>query len=389
MKIRYTDRSMIMRFGAGPLTVSDEMGARLMREKKAIPITSFETPPIDKDLRDDKGRERLNQPKKTTGLRPRVGWVQDTGKFGGAELSNLQVVKVGEELGYDFYTCTPSNFSKGKLITCDFLVVNNFFLFKPEQYHFILDLLFEHSKPYVKYEHDHREIMGTEARPKLARALFGRSFLNVFISPFQVENHRKYLGDLIEPYYLLPPAVDTGRFKIIRGIERDPKLMVNTSGRLFESKGYYRMLQFALSKKKYNFEIYSRNYRDIEKPFEQLKNVRVFPPVENDYLPQVYNRAAYTVHLPQAYEACGRTIAEGVLCGCEPIMNDNVGIKSFKEFHLGDKRLFKYEKFKCCIEQGPYSFWKAVWRYYNGLDKVSLGNMSNGWKYYIGWKKHV
>jgi len=369
MKIRYTDRSMVMRFGAKPIEVGDEMGAKLMSEKRAVPVSSFDTPPADKDLRDEKGQERLKQPRKTTGLRPRVGWVQDTEKYGGAELSNLRVIRAGEELGYDFYTCTPRRFDKGKLITCDFLVVNNFFFFKPEQYHFILDLLFEHGKPYVKYEHDHREIIGDESRPKVARLLFGRSFLNVFISPFQADNHRRHLGDLIDPYYLLPPAVDTGRFRILRGIERDPKLMVNTSGRLFESKGYYRMLQFALSKPKFKFEIYSRNYRDIEGPFEQLKNVRVFPPVDNEYLPKVHNRAAYTIHLPQALEACGRTIAEGVLCGCKPILNDNVGIKSFKEFHLGDEKLFDYSKFKFYVEQGPYSFWKAVWKYFNGLDR--------------------
>lgn len=367
MKIRYTDKGLMQRFGSKVYEVADDMGAKLMRNRMAVPVSSFDNPPVDKVLKDKK---EFKDKFKSVGKRPRVGWVQDTSVYGGAELSNKVVIKAGEELGYIFYVCTPESFDKKKLIECDFLVINNFFFFAPGQFHFILDLLFEYKKPYVKYEHDHREIIGPDARPMLARLLFNQSFLNIFISPMQEQNHRRHLGMIIDPYYLLPPAIDTGIFKLLDGIKRDPKLAVNTCGRLYNSKGYYRMLQFALNKKDLNFEIYTRDHKEIAEPFEQLKNVRVFPLVEHDYLPKVYNRATYTIHLPQGLEACGRTIAEGLLCGCEPIVNDNLGIMSFEDLHIGDKKWFRYEKFKFLIEQGPYSFWKAVWYHRNGLDKV-------------------
>jgi len=51
MKIRYTERGLVQRFGNAPVVVSDEMGARLLAEGKAIAITSFETPPIDQEAR--------------------------------------------------------------------------------------------------------------------------------------------------------------------------------------------------------------------------------------------------------------------------------------------------------------------------------------------------
>ena len=278
-------------------------------------------------------------------------------------------MKAGRKLGFDFYICTPRSFDRRKLIACDLLIINNFFFFEQKQSHFILDLIYEYEKPFVKYEHDHREIIGDQARPKLARILFGRSFLNVFISPFQEQNHRQHLGDLIDPLFILPPAIDTERFKPIKGIQRDPKKMVSVTGRLYPSKGFQHILNFALSKQKeFTFEIYTKNYKEVKDDFRKLKNVTVMPPVENDYLPKVYSSAGYTIHLPQAYEACGRTIAEGLLCGCKPITNQNVGIRSFAQFYIGDEKRFDVGKFKKAIEQGVFDFWKAVWVRMNELD---------------------
>jgi len=248
------------------------------------------------------------------------------------------------------------------------LIINNFFFFQPEQFHFILDLIFEYGKPYIKYEHDHREIIGEQARPKVARILFGHSLLNIFISPMQMQKHREHLGDLIDPHLLLPPAIDTKRFRVLNGVKRDPKKIVNVTGRLYESKGFRHMLQFVISKQgEYKFEIYTKNHKDVKQVFSKLKDVKIMPPVENDYLPQVYNSAGYVIHLPRALEACGRTIAEGLLCGCEPITNVNVGIRSFKEFNIGNKKLFDIKTFRSYIEQGLFSFWRAVDTAFHGI----------------------
>lgn len=365
MKVRFTDREFIRRFGASPIEVSDAQAARYMESKQAIPVTSFDNPPLDTKPREKKVADR---PASAGGRRPLVGWLHDTEKHGGAELSNFTVIKAGEDFGFGIYLCSPHTFDKNRLVECDFLIVSNFFFFESEQYHFILDLIFEYKKPFIKYEHDHREIMGEQSRLALASLLFGHSFLNVFISPMQAENHRKSLGDLIDPFFLLPPAVDTTRFRELDGIERDKHKMVSVTGRLRESKGFRLLLQFVMAKQKwYRFEIYTRKPEEVLTMFGRFKCVKVFPPVDNDYLPKVYNSAGFTIHLPKALEACGRTIAEGLLCGCRPITNNHVGIKSFEEFHIGDKKLFNLETFRAKLARGPYDFWRAVDLAWHGL----------------------
>lgn len=366
MKIRFIQRDLIGRHGSKPLDVSDRQAVEYVKKKWAVPVTSFDNPPLDKKPKEEKRRD-------LGGRSPLIGWVHDTDKHGGAELSNLTVIEAGEELGFGIYLCTPSTFDKSLLVQCDLLVINNFFFFPPEQYHFILDLIFEYRKPFVKYEHDHREIMGDEARPSLALLLFGHSILNVFISPMQAENHRKCLGDVIDPFLLLPPAVDTKMFRMLDNVERDPQRMVSATGRLRDSKGFRHLLQFVVSKhKEFNFEIYTRKPEEVETVFGKFDCVKVFPPVENSYLPKVYNSAGYVIHLPRALEACGRIVAEGMLCGCSPITNENVGIRSFREFHVGDKRLFNLEKFRKVLSLGPYRFWRAVDLAMHGLYERSV-----------------
>ena len=331
------------------------------RERKKEEIVSSSSPPIQKVEVLTKGKKKFRDygGKRNRGY-PSVAWIHDTQKYGGAELSNQRVIEVGRKLGFEIYECYPETFDKVKLIEADFLIVNNFFYFPQDQYYFILDLIFEYGRPFVKYEHDHREVYGNTARIKLARLLFGRSFLNVFISPFQMENHKKKLGKLVEPYYLLPPAIDTEKFKILPDIKRENSKVISMTGRLYHSKGLQHVANFVRVKHHWKFEIYSKEPGKVEEYFKDVKNVKIFSPVDYEELPKIYNSAGYTIHLPQELEACGRTIAEGVLCGCAPLYNRNVGIGSFKAFHLGDKKLFDYEKFKEVCRIGPYQFWKTV-----------------------------
>lgn len=362
MKIKIKQRDLIRRFGTISKTVTEDTAIEKVRRGEADIIS---TPPSSETIMTEAKNKPKHKPRDYGGRRlrgyPYVAWVHDTERYGGAELSNQTVIEIGRRLGFEIYECYPTTFDRQKLVEADLLILNNFFFFESEQYHFILDLLFEYKRPYVKYEHDHREVYGGKARPKLARLLFGRSFLNVFISPFQADNHRKKLGDLIDPYYLLPPAIDTEKFKLMPEIEKVSKKVINMTGRLYHSKGLQHIAAFARTKSHWwKFEVYTKNTDEVKEYFGKANNVKVFPPVEHDKLSEIYNSAEYTIHLPQAYEACGRTIAEGVLCGCKPIYNENVGIKSFKYFHLGDKKKFNYDKFKESCRKGPYMFWKAV-----------------------------
>ncbi len=375
MRIVYIDRDYVSRLGIREYDVPDEKGADLVRRGKARAIIDPVSPLVDKTARQE-ARKPVEEPKsrvpskgaKKLGHHPHVAWIHDTEKLGGAELSNQTVINVGRKLGFKIYECYPRTFDKQRLLRCDYFIVNNFFFFEPEQYHFIMDVLFEYKKPFVKYDHDHREIIGEQVRLKTARLLFGKSFLNVFISPFHMENHRKRLGYLIDPCWVLPPAIDTNIFKSLPNVERDEKKMVNVCGKLYESKGFRHMLHFAMNTQgKHTFEIYTSNDQEVRAVFRELSNVKVYSPLPNRNLAEVYNSAGYTIHLPHALEACGRTIAEGLLCGCRPITNKNIGILSFREFHIGDEKKFNVEKFKAAIDLGIYRFWKEVELHYYGV----------------------
>jgi len=381
MLIRYVNRDYVKRFGKKSYKVPDDTGAGLVRRGIAeAVISSVGAPPVSKvpsvDAKPKIGTDgsKSQAPaekvvkgdvvkRKQQAFRgfPRVGWVHDSVTLGGAELSNQTVIAAGEQLGFNIYQCYPGTFDKHELARCDLLIINNFFHFEMPQMHFILDLLFEYKRPFVKYDHDHREIMGDQARPKLARLLFGRSILNVFISPFHADNFRKALGDIVEPYFLLPPAIDTGIFKLIPEVERDPNKVVNVTGRLYESKGFRHVLHFCLSREgKNTFEVYTRNHQAVKNTFGQMKHVEVFPLLPNETLPKIYNSAGFVLHLPHALEACGRTVAEGLLCGCQPIINKNVGIQSFKGLNVGDQKKFNPDLFRRVCKQGIWEFWKAV-----------------------------
>jgi hypothetical protein len=46
-------------------------------------------------------------------------------------------------------------------------------------------------------------------------------------------------------------------------------------------------------------------------------------------LSEIYNRTQKFVHIPKWQEPSARTVVEAALCGCELILNENVGVLSF------------------------------------------------------------
>jgi len=147
----------------------------------------------------------------------RIGWVQDFSKNGGAELSNRYLVEIGEKLGYDIVGITPVNFNKQVLYNADLLIINNFFEFPIEKFNTVMDAIYEKRIPYIKYDHDHREMH----RPYFSRQLFTLSKLNVFISPLHKEKTINLLGSQINNHSIcLPLSIDTEVYKQVKGIKR-------------------------------------------------------------------------------------------------------------------------------------------------------------------------
>lgn len=252
-------------------------------------------------------------------------------------MSNRCVVGVGENLGYDIVGVTPQNFHREVLRDCDLAIVNNFFEFNPAQAREVLEVLWGAGKPYVKYEHDSREI----GRLGLSKRLFGESILNVFLSPAHLENHRAKIGC---EGIALPLAIQTDLFRPVAGVERVP-------GRALIVGGWNKGGKTAGSLQRFIREHSDMTFVSVGFGVPGCEALPHFPLKE---MPAIYSAAEYLVHHPDIICAGERVIFEAALCGAKVEMNGNVGHKSWK------RDLSDTEGLREWLRQAPFDFWKAV-----------------------------
>lgn len=268
----------------------------------------------------------------------RVAWVQDNSRpHGGAETSNRCVVAAGERLGFDIVGITPENFHLRVLEECDVVIVNNFFQFKPEQVRVVLHTIWDNRKPYVKYEHDSREL----GRAGFAKRLFNESILNVFLSPHHYNNHRTHLGcDGVA----LPLAIDVDMFRPVPNTKRDMRKALIVGG-------WRKGGKTAGSLGKYIQQRQELNYVSVGFEFPRTTCI---PHVTLKEMPALYSSAGWLIHLPDIVCAGERVFFEAALCGCQVVANNNVGHLSWR-WDLSD-----VEGLRTWLRQAPYDFWKAV-----------------------------
>lgn len=267
----------------------------------------------------------------------KIAWVQDySRRHGGAELSNKAVVSVGERLGFDVVGVTPKNFPEAVLATCDLVVVNNFWQFSDRQTRLVMEVLKQ--KPFVKYEHDSREL----GRPEFAKRLFLNSALNVFLSPAHLARHKAALECDGMP---LPLAIETARYTPVPSVKRIP-------GRALIVGGWAKGGKTAGSLGRYVQE-----YSDLEfaSVGHQIPGVAVtLPFAEPANMPAIYSSAEHLVHLPDCFCAGERVIFEAALCGCKVTMNSNVGHASW------GRDLTDPDGLRAWLDQAPYEFWRMI-----------------------------
>jgi len=271
----------------------------------------------------------------------KIAWVQDYSKpHGGAEQSNSHVVSVGENLGFDIIGITPSNFNIKILKTADMIIINNFMEFPVEKFNNILSVLYEDRIPYIKYDHDLRELK----RVNISKQLFSLSVKNIFISPKHLDKFAEGLGEQIREHSVcLPLSINTNLFKQLKDVKR----LHNT------------VLVPASKKDGVNIERYmelnpKKEYFFIDQPKLQVPKMvkhEIIPFCDLDKMPEIYNTYEEMLHLPFSFWAGERLYFEALLCGCKPIVNDNVGHTSWD---------INPRKLKKTLEKAPYKFWKEV-----------------------------
>ena len=269
----------------------------------------------------------------------KVAWVQDYSKpNGGAELSNQTICRIGELLGFDLALVTPQSFNVSILTAADIIIINNFFEFQDEHYTIMYNVLYEKRIPYVKYDHDYREI---HKRADKARQMFTMSLLNVFISPDHMNKTIDILGEQIRSHSIcLPIAIDTRSY-------------INyTNDRIKNSVLIPRIEKCKAT---------VRNDIETLKTFEKITVIgnnefvapdgivcNIIEKQDPAKMPELYNMYEYMYHKPDVAWAGERIYLEAKLCGCIPIPNENVGHVSWGELTAGQ------------LTDALYTFWKEI-----------------------------
>ena len=271
----------------------------------------------------------------------KVAWVQDSTATGGAELTCSETVRVGSQLGYLIDVITPTSHSlahaESILVSADLIILNNLFGFPREHLRMLNRCRIR--VPYVKFEHDHREL----DRPEFSRRLFGRSMLNVFLSPMHMRNHIERLGC---SGMALPLSIDADLFRPVPGVERGKGKALVPNVRNF--KTWKDLQAYVDQRPEIEFSILAADSVIVG------KNVRQMDPIPHDQMPRIYSAFEMLVHLPDGYGAGERVVFEAALCGCKIISNDRVGHISWRR-DLSDS-----DGLREWLSQAPYEFWREV-----------------------------
>lgn len=321
------------------------MARKMEAEGHVKIISDHEGNPVDKNIiqfiadTDYLFRKSFDKAQQLT----RIAWVQDSHKDGGAELSSQVVVNVGNRCGFDIVGVTPDNFSMTVINDADIVVVNNCFEFGNDQFNQMLDVLF-HGKKYVKYEHDHREI---NLRAGIGKRLFDNSKLNIFISPQHRKNHEAAFGDCIKNKSItLPLAIRTARFNAVAGVAREDNSYFIPS---------YR-------KCKENIDAFIKEHPEYKYTtageFDRcdLPGVKNLGAVLITDMARIYSEHKYMLHLPLKVGGGERVVFEAVLCGCEPITNENAShITWAEQWDYRDQKILRAR-----LDAAPNDFWRAI-----------------------------
>lgn len=347
IQVRLKNKDLIGRMGLNPLVPYDWAMQRISEGLAEI----YQKPRSVKPMAHSQ-QVAAQEPVGKSSLRayPEIAWIQDNNIEGGAELSGKQVIRIGESLGFDIHVVTPQNFNFAIIRKAKLLIINNIWTFNPTQMIEIKRAIFEFQVPYVRYEHDMRELY--DSRLSFSRGLFKHSKLNVFISPLHIQEYQKKIFDMA-PSVVYPLAIDVDKFKPNPSIKRNMKKAVHASGNL-HNKGAVNLLSMVKQRRDMQFIIFTGDNKIINQMFAGQKNVRLRQRISNEEMADVYTGAGYLVHVPTGIWAGERVVLEAALCGCKLMINDNVGHKSWNwDFE-------NVEVLRVKLRAAPYDFWRKI-----------------------------
>ncbi len=176
------------------------------------------------------------------------------------------------------------------------------------------------TKPYCMVG---ESIIYEDGLTKITKPFFERAKVVLCTSPLHLETIQKCLNTHLTNGYCYLQEVNTDLFKNLQ-LERVIEYLY--SGACNWYKGFDRV-----------YEQYTdKGLRIVGPPYKVI---------DHDMMTHIYNITKTLVHLPRCIESFGRGVAEALLCGCEVIVNENVGAMSYKE-DLSNPETYKQSKQK-------------------------------------------
>lgn len=265
---------------------------------------------------------------------------------GGGEYINRHFIETGSKLGIDIKIGYRESNLLDRLITPkakihnnpDFWILCDIFNIPSHHLSFkkgFIESVIEHEK-FIHWDNSYVDICSQSAFPcngtfdcqciknnnsHFIDRMYNKSLLNIFLSPLHLLLVNKRFGNsILDKNFIARPFIDTQLF-INREMKRDIEYIY--VGSISDYKGYENLKImfghcpekiFLVGKKGIKGKLFTSNH------IEQITH---------EELVTYYNRAKTFVHLPVWKEPMARTVCEAALCGCELLLNDNVGAKYF------------------------------------------------------------
>jgi len=288
----------------------------------------------------------LNYSKRTNIKSLKIAWVADFStknyKSGGAQYTNELIIKAGRSRGHIIDEIYPETKIKRKY---DLYILNNIRYFKPT---FIKNII--NNEKYIKYEHDYwiADILNPDSP---YNDLLNNSLLNLFMSKKHIEENERKLGLKIpKSNYILSP-IDTELFYIDEWINKEDNLAIWTGHDEPDNKGFTNLIKYAKEHSELQIKAFGRfkKYTNNNTP----NNIEIMGEVTQIEFAQWLKRARYVIALPNWLEPTGRSVMEGLLCGCTLIVNDRIG------FLYEDIDFDNYNQIKKAVKT-EYKLWNLI-----------------------------
>jgi glycosyltransferase involved in cell wall biosynthesis len=254
---------------------------------------------------------------------------------GGAQQTNDVMIKAGRERGHTIELATGGAVIDSKGVY-DAVILNNRTKYDRGQIESLTD-----SYTCIRYEHDY---WVARNYPEL----YEKVKHTIFLSPFHKESIEEEAKIKIKNFSLVPSPIDSKKFSPKGEKERNSVLWV---GNFCEDKGSKGFLGYV--KDNPNFKFYVAGWGADIPLLEKIENVEFIGELDTKELIEYYQKCEYFYHRPVWNEPFGRTVLEAYFCGCNLLLNGNIGAMSW-DWDYGN-----YDEIKKNV-QSEDKFWKII-----------------------------